>query len=371
MHKSFLIKITVLTAIMAALLCLSSCSAEEIHFSLDMDAQQLTISVSSAKLSEDAQEKLSVYDDISLIVGSPQTKIVIDLANQDGTSSTQNTIMNAVAQVLPEYNDYLNGLSLLVEKDFFGTSLFGSEYFSATINAPKDIIIPLDIIFSKDFMFDGKQAKLDNITDKFVLSTNLNVQTGENRFEMQYHSSDYKSIAIEIDITDDSPIVLYHVVYDQRDADQIKNQLTSIGMTVEFCDSSRATFSEQFETCNDFQYMFPIRTFTLFDAITTVDYQFSSYFSDKCSVSFIFKDMNSENITLTIKSQENTAFMLIQDGEQTNSEGTELDINLYGDVEIRAEYSNARWFFSTTSILAIVVIVLVLFGLIYLVKKKF
>ena len=62
---------------------------------------------------------------------------------------------------------------------------------------------------------------------------------------------------------------------------------------------------------------------------------------------------------------------MIKNGERVDREGDELNVELYGDVEIRAEYDNARWFESTTSILTIVIISIVLVALIYLVKKKF
>lgn len=371
MKKLSIFKILLCVAILVSVIGMSACSEEDIKFTLDMDEKRLTIEVPTNKLAEDAETKLSEYESIGLKKGTVSSNITIDLSNQTSEKESQNAVMNAVAAVLPDYNSYLTGLSISIEKNFFGTSLFGSEYLSIAVNSPLQVSVPFEVVFSKDFMFNGAESALDKNSNRYILSTKLDLVSGHNKFEMQYNTCDYKSIDIEIDITDDSPMVLYHIVYDAKDAEAIRNQLTSIGMTVESCDKSRASFSESFETCDDFRHVFPIRTFALFDAVITVDYQFSSFFSDKCSVSFVFKDMNNGNISLTIKSQENTNFMLIKNGERVDREGDELNVELYGDIEIRAEYDNARWFESTTSILTIVIIAIVLVALIYLVKKKF
>ena len=371
MKKLSIFKIFLCFAILILATCMSACTDDNVKFLLDMDTKQLTINVPTDKLSDDVESKVSEYESIRFEKGKTSSDIVLDLSDQSGEAESQNEIMNVVASLLPEYSHYLNGLFISVEKNFFGTSLFGSEYFSFLIKSPLKVSVPLEIVFSENFLFNGNESVLDKSRGKYVLSTRLDLESDKNQFEMQYNTCNYKSVNIEIDITDDSPMVLYHISYDTKEAESIKNQLTAIGMTVEYCDGARATFSETFETCDDFKHVFPIRTFTLFDAVTTVDYQFSSFFSDKCNVTFIFKDMNNENVSLVIKSQEKTEFMLIQNGNRTDSKGDSINVNLHGDVEIHAEYDNARWFESTTSILTIVVIVLVLLALIYLVKKKF
>lgn len=370
MTKRIIVRFLILAAMAALLIVLGSCSSHGIRISVDLDEKTLTISANNDALSANAESILSQHEDITFVQGTSLSKIIIDISDQDGTSTSHSDIMNAVASAIPVYAGDLNGLSLFIERNFFGTSMFGTEYYSLHITSPMSFTIPFEVCRSGEFMFDGREGVLNSRTGKYVVSTNLSLRQGENTYEMQYHIRDYQEISIEVDITDGTPMITYRISFEQSDYKAIRDQLSAIGMTVEDVGYSHATFSESFESIDDFQYVFPIRTYTLFNMITTVEHQYSSYLSEKCDVRLGFYNVEDVDITLTIKSQQNTTFTVDHNGVLSNSKGDTLNVSLQGDLDVHAEYSNFRWFSSITSIIVIIVIAFVLIGLIWIIKKR-
>lgn len=104
--------------------------------------------------------------------------------------------------------------------------------------------------------------------------------------------------------------------------------------------------------------------------VTTVEIKYGSFFSDHCAVTItLIPPEHDANVSLKIQSQEKTEFIITTSGQERINSNT-CSVDIAEKTTIKAEYDNVKMFESITSMLAIIAIILVVFVMIYIAKRK-
>ena len=257
-------------------------------------------------------------------------------------------------------------LTISITNDYYGADLSGTEYCNININSTSGFNMPIRFVSENSFMMNGQVAS--KTEDRYVLNSRLTHET--TTYAVEKFECDYISMQMTIDISDPSPIVTYHLYYTNRPRKDVENHFAALGMNVDYCDDKEVLLSEEFETINDFQYVFPIRVYSIFGIVTTVNMKQNEFFFSKANFELTMcNDEGRPPVVIEVTSQENTKFTLTQNNKTEESTGKDCNIKLDGMTTITASYSNIRWFATMTSILAIAAIALAALCMFYFAKK--
>ena len=358
-------RLSVVIAVISILLVLmTSCDNHSISATFDMDTKELSFNVPNNIVVP--QENLSEYTRIEQ--GEQTSTIYVSLTWLNESLSQLPTIKNDLKALIPCYADFVDALSVSVNKEYFGTELFGTEYYTVNLDGVSDFSVPLTIVSNSAVMINGESSEIVN--GKHYVSTVVSASSGSAQIELQQYVKNFSACTVEIDLTDTSPFVTYRVTPAAEIVGNLEYQMSAIGMTLESVQSNSVVFSEAFETHDDFQYTFSIRLFSMFQIVNTADVQISSFFSDSCKASFTFINDTGADFSVKIIGQEGSTYIVDNNGEKTESSGISAEIAINGNVTIDVGYSNVRWFATITSILMFIAVALVLFAMVIVARRK-
>jgi hypothetical protein len=142
-------------------------------------------------------------------------------------------------------------------------------------------------------------------------------------------------------------------------------------MNVDYCDYSQAVISEKFDTIDDFQYVFPVRMYSIFGIVTTVEMKFSEFFFSKGELKLtVVKPEGHPPVTVEVRSQDDTKFSITKDGKTEKQVGESYNSKVNNEIDIAAKYENVRWFAMITSVLTIAAIVMACWCMVFYVKRR-
>ena len=350
---------------------LSACSTNDVKIEYHIDNFTLDISVPEGTLPENYQEEINKNDFLLENTYDGRTHILVDMTyyDPDVPQDFINPLKESLEKFFPSMKEEIRALSIELTKDYFGTTMSGTEYFHIKLASSKNLSIPITFVSKKTFMLDGVTATLNN--GQYVVDKTFNVEPVMSEHELEYKIISFESGSITINISGPSPQITYHFPHNVDNKDALQFELQALGMNVENCDSNQVTFYEKFDTTNDFNNVFPIRTYAFLGIISTVEYKHGSFFtSDGNFTMNVHEIPDGVNISMVIEGQDGTSFELIQNGQRQELTHNNIEFELTDDTVITAKYSNVRWFESITSMLVIIAIILAVMGMIFLAKRR-
>ena len=344
---------------------MSSCTLENTDVVFDMDTQDLWLTVPSSIIN--FQDDLS--DAISVSISETTADIIIDMSWLGSDIDKTSEIKHDLKRLFPSLATTIETLCISANKEYFGTSLFGTEYYTFDLQFGSDIDFDLVIVSSSPIMIGGTAAEQEN--DRYVISSKVSISNGQGKIAVDRFKKNYKSCRVDIDISDTTPFVTYTIVPSVDNLKNIKEQVMAMGMKLESDQSNAIIFTESFETVNDFQYVFPIRLFSMFHVVNTASVKASSFFSDDCKSTFTFVDEMDSDIVIRLIGQENTNFEVFSNEKKIETTSSEIEVPIQGSISIQAQYSNMRLFATITSLLMFIAIALVIFAMIFIARQRF
>ena len=351
------------------MLLLTSCTTDEINATYNIDTGTISIMVPNSIIdhSYTPNEKA-----IHLKSDDVYSTILIELSEstEEDVAVFISSIKNELAKMIPSFADVKDNFKIEIIRDYFGSSISGTTYYKINVENETGIDIPIKFISQQSFLLDGSYAQKNG--DVFEGTAILKNGVDVSSHEIQYVRSYIEAIKITIDVSDDTPSVEYEVSHtlENISADVIAAELKTYGMHVTYCKGNSATFSESYDTNNDFQYAFPMQLYSVFGIVNTVEYKYGAFFTADGKFEFKLVNVPIEKIKMVIVGQENTTFELIDGDNRYTEVATTYTFTPKNGMIVRASYSNARWFATFTSLFTIVAIIFVMFGMYYIVKKR-
>ena len=350
---------------------LSACSPNDTKIEYHIDNNTLDISVPEGTLPENYQEEINRRDFLLENTYDGRTHILVDVTyyNPESPQDFINPFKESLENLFPSIKEEIRALSIELTSDYFGTTMSGTKYFHIKLASSKDFSFPITFVSNNTFMLDGKTATLND--GRYILDKTFNVEAVTSEHELEYKTISFKQGTITIDISGPSPQITYQFPHSVDDPNMLQFELQALGMKVENCDANQVTFYEKFDTTNDFNNVFPIRTYAFLGIISTVEYKHGSFFTSDGKFNMEFHEVPNEiNISMVIDSQDATQFELVQNGQRQELTHSTIEFELTDDTVVNAKYSNVRWFESITSMIVIVAIILAVMGMIFLAKRR-
>jgi hypothetical protein len=328
----------------------------------------MSFSVDSDAIVQNYEEILFDNNTIRVEKSDSQSHILISLGSYDPEKSYEfvSDVKNKLKTIMPSYKDIIESITFNFKPDYFGSSLFGTHYYHVEISSSKNI--PVNIVFLSDNSFlMNSQSSNKNEYNKHTIVDNAVIGSEIHTIDVEKKELNIDSLYMEINVSSPAPNVTYQLSHKEQNLSALKGELEGLGMSVEHIDSLTVKFYESFETINDFQYVFPIRTYSIFGIVSNVSCKHSSFFTADGDFEIEFFEVPSNlKINLTVVGQSNTTFTLYH-GEKTQSTvGSSFDAIPVSGTKIHAVYSNVRWFQTITSMLVIIAIVFAIVVMIYI-----
>ena len=367
---TFLVGLIMLILVM---LLLTSCSTNDIELIYHADNYIFEIIVPVENLIDDYQaeiEKTSFLKNSYEENGKEHLLINMTGYNIEDPSSFISDVRTSLSTLLPQYTNVINSINYEIRKDFYGTSLSGTEYYHFSIVSTESYNVPIKIVCNKKFMFQNKPGTWNEKDNRYDLNTTITTSVEPIVYELEYITSTVKSGTIELDISTPSPSVKYRFYHESKDLQSLEYELKALGMTIEFCDSSQVIFYESYETVDDFNYVFPMRLFSMFGIVLTTEYKHSSFFTSEGEFNInVYECPSHLNVECVINSQDNTQFAITCNNKTESSSGSSTSFILDNNIQVEAQYTNARWFATITSMLVIVAIIMAMMCMIWMAKR--
>ena len=361
-----------LTMLILAMLLLTSCSTNNIELIYHADNHMFEIVVPNDVIAENYQEEIDFNSALTSYEEEGNVHVLINMThyNPKEPANFTNSIKESLVKMFPQFKDVINSINYEIKRDFYGTSLTGTEYYHFTLRSTQPYNIPIKIVCNNQFMFDGQEGVWNEKDARYDLNVNVSTNTEPTTYELEYIVSTISNGTIEIDVSTPSPSIKYRFYHSTKDLSSLEYELASVGMTVEFCDSAQVIFYESYDTNNDFNNIFPIRTFSMFGIVLTTEYKHGSFFtSDGEFTMTIFEVPSHLNVELTVIGQDNTKFEITQNGKTESIVGNNTSFILDENIQVDAEYSNIRWFSTVTSMLVVIAILAAILCMIWLAKR--
>ena len=366
---TFLVGLIMLILVM---LLLTSCSANDIELIYHSDNHVFEIVVQNNAIAEDYQDEINLNSALTSYEEDNKVHVLIDMTqyNPKEPADFTNRVKGSLTKLFPQFKDAINSINYEITRDFYGTSLTGTEYYHFTLTSNQPYSIPVKIVCNNQFMFDGQEGVWNEKDSRYDLKVNISTNTEPTTYELEYIVSTISNGTIEIDVSTPSPSIKYRFYHSTKDLSSLEYELASVGMTVEFCDSAQVIFYESYDTNNDFNNIFPIRTFSMFGIVLTTEYKHGSFFtSDGEFTMTIFEVPSHLNVEVTVVGQDNTKFAITQNGKTESIVGNNTSFILDENIQVDAEYSNIRWFSTITSMLVVIAIFAAILCMIWLAKR--
>lgn len=360
----FLIAVAVLIGIL-----FTSCTDTNATMTYDLDRNVLTFDVPSNKIQENYEDIItSSY--IAVVKEEFSHKIKVDFKGYDPEENANffNDVKLQLSQILPDYANVINNLEVEITRDFYGCSIFGTSYYTFKIMNNSDVDMPLNIVAKSFFMANGQDANVQDgvYTHSTIVRGSQDVQS----FDIQYGLIKFEDASITIDISDGSPIVEYYVAHKYQDISGLEKELTALGMYVEQLDNGVAIFTETYDTNNDFQYVFPIRLYSMFGIMSTIEFQYGEFFASVAKFNMSTYSTYATPLTMKVVSQPNTTFNISYRGEQIEMVDEKYSWEMNSPIVFNAEYDNLRTGTTIIAFLTMFAIIMAMVLMIYVAYKK-
>lgn len=360
------------TMLILAMLLLTSCSTNNIELMYHADNHMFEIVVPNDVIAENYQEEIDFNSAITSYEEDGKVHVLINMThyNPKEPAIFTNSTKESLEKIFPQFKDVINSINYEIKRDFYGTSLTGTEYYHFTLTSTQPYNIPMKIVCNNQFMFDGQSGTWNETDSRYDLNINIETSMEPTTYELEYIVSTISNGTIEIDVSTPSPSIKYRFYHSIKDLSSLEYELKSIGMTVEFCDHSQVIFYESYDTNNDFNNVFPIRTFSMFGMVLTTKYNHGSFFTADGEFNMTIFDIPSHlNVEITVIGQDNTKFAITQNGKTESHTGNSTSFRLDDNIQVDAEYSNVRWFSTVTSMLVVIAILVAIMCMIWIAKR--
>ena len=368
MRRFFKCFFLIIAAVLIGVL-LTSCTDTSAVMTYDLDRNVLTFDVPSNKIYENYEDVLtSSY--ITVVKEEFSHKIRVDFKGYDPENNANffNDVKFQLSQIIPDYANVINNLEIEIKRDFYGCSISGTSYYTFKVKNNSDIDMPLNIIAKSFFMTNGQDATVQN--DVYTYNTSIVGSQEIQVFDIQYVTNNFDSASITIDISDGSPIVEYYVNHSYNDLNGLEKELTSLGMYVEQVDKGIAIFTEKYDTNNDFQYVFPIRLYSMFGIMSTIEFEYGEFFASVAKFDMTTYTTYSMPLTVKVKSQPNTTFNVSYRGQQIEMVDETYSWEINSPIVLNAQYDNLRTGTTIIAFLTLFAIVMAMVLMIYVAYKK-
>lgn len=355
---------------LCSMIVLSSCSAEDTTIQYDIDNHFIFVKTNESNLNP-VYESLQLPNMLTVSTSNGIADIKIDLTKYTGEEGDTfvEDLKTGLSKLIPSLAAQINSLKLEIAKEFYGTSMAGTEYYSYTISLTNDVKFPVEFISSTPFMLNGQSStKVDN--GKHILKTDVQILAAPTKFDLQSSLVNFDNAKITIDVSTSAPHVEYSVSHNSKDTDGLKRELVAMGFSVDFCDNQQIVFSDKYNNIDDFLYVFPMRNFSTFGIITTAEGKYGSFFSDSLRLKLtMIPPEHDSPVAVVINSQQNTEFEITTSSKTTKNTNT-INFELSEHTIVNAEYNNFKMFDSITSLLAVLAIIAIVLLMIYIAIKK-
>lgn len=352
-----------------SMLFLTSCSTDEMDISFNIDTGDIDIVVPNNLVDT---SYVPTIDAIKVNNKDDYTNIKISLSEseEEDVSVFISSVKNEFAKIVPSFADIKDKFNIDIIRNYFGSSISGTTYYTINVKNETGIDIPVKFISEKTFLLNGSSAVKNN--DLFEYSLTFENGSDIVTHELQYMRFYIEAIKITVDISDDTPSVEYEITHTLKniDANLIATELRTYGMHVTYCKDNVAMFSETYKTNNDFQYVFPMQLYSVFGIVNTIEYKYGAFFTANGEFEFNLVNVPIENIKMVIVGQENTQFDLMDGDTHYTEKSNSYTFTPKSGMIIKASYSNARLFATFTSLFTIIAIIFVMFCMFYIVKKR-
>ena len=355
------------------LLTFTSCSNQDVEILYHVDNYVFEVVANKETLPETYAIEIEKHEFMSFYESDNQVHILTDITyyNPDNPSEFLSEAQAAFKKLFPSYANVIEGFEIQITKDYFGTNLAGTEYYHFKIISDENICVPVRIINNTPFMFGGETSAWNEKESRYSLLTTINANQETTVYELEYKVLNVTSGTIEIDVSTSSPGIKYTFYHNHPDKTSLTYELQAIGMNVEYVDSQQVVFYESYDTTNDFNNVFPVRTFSMLGIVSTIEYKHGSFFTADGEFIFTIYEVPANlNVDVQIVAQDNTNFSLIHNGQEEVSTSNSFRFSLENDSVIKAEYSNVRWFESITSMIVIVAIIFTGAAMIFLARRR-
>jgi hypothetical protein len=366
------IKIIVVTLfVVFCMLFFTSCSSDEIDIVYNLDEQILYITLPETYVEPDYLK----INEQNLLVQTAKKKSNVEIEvricdfNPENSEDNIKQVKNTLKSLIPLASAYIDAIDVNISRDFFGSSLAGTFYVHFDVNNKSEEDIKIRYIRTKPFMINSEVSELKD--DVYVIEKTLTAKTDNIKYEMEYSFLETSNMNITLNIENPSPMITYTMTHRVSNTQSLKAEMEMLGLTVEFIDAGNIVLYERYDTMDDFNAMFSARLYAIFGIVATTKYEHKSFFTSDASIEVQFYHI-PENLSLSleIESQDNTLFTCSFGNKEQSTTGTKFKIDAKNDLIVKATYSNVRWFENITSVLAILSVAMVIFGMIYLGKRK-
>ena len=349
---------------------LSSCSAEDTKIQYDIDNHTIFITTNISNINQ-AYDASTLPDMLTLSTSDGKAYIKIDMTKYTGEEGDTFTddLKAGLSFIFPDIAFQIDALRLNITKEFFGTSMAGTEYYTYTVSLNNDVKIPVEFVSTTPFMLNGQSS--ERLEDgKHVLKTDINILSAPTKFDLQSSLVNFDNVKMIIDLSTSAPHIEYTVFHNSKDTDGLKRELIAMGFSVDFCDNQQVVFSDKYNNFDDFLYVFPMRNFSMLGIVTTVDCKYGSFFSDALRLNLTMSPPEYDvPVSIVINSQSDTDFEITTSSKKTeNTNSISFELNEY--TMVNAEYNNFKMFDSITSLLAVLAIIAIVLLMIYVAIKK-
>lgn len=371
--KKIISSCLLLILLLTSLLTFTSCSSQDVEFLYHIDNYVFEVVANKESLPEIYVSEIEKHEFLSFYEQDGRVHILTDITyyHPDNPSEFLAEAQSAFKKLFPSYANVIEGIELEITKDYFGTSLAGTEYYHFKIMSDENISIPVRFINNSSFMLGSEKASWNEQESRYSLLTTVTANEDTTIYELEYKVLNVTSGALEIDVSTPSPGIKYTFYHSHADTTALTYELQAIGMNVEYVDSQQVVFYESYDTTNDFNNVFPVRTYSMFGIVSMVDYKHGSFFtSDGKFTLTIYEVPTNLNVDVQIVSQDNTNFSFTHNEQKEVDTNNTFRFHLIDNTVITAEYSNVRWFESVTSMLVIIAIILAGGAMIFLARRR-
>ena len=348
---------------------LSGCTDTSAVLTYDLDYNTLSFEIPSNKIAQNYENIItSNFITVTKTEQTHKVRVSFDGYDPENNPNFFNTVKQQLAQAIPDYHDVIMALEIEARRDYYGASLAGTSFYNFKIKNNSNISIPLQVVGNSFFLINSQEAEVNN--ERYTYETTIQGITDIQEFDIQYTKCNFSSALITIDISDGSPIIEYKISYNTANEKQIRDEFEALGMNIEQVAESYVLLSEFYDTNNDFQYAFPVRLYTIFGIMSTIDFEYGEFFASVADFEMEIYTAYSMPVTIKLVAQDNTHFVITHRGETTDITDTQYSWDLESPIIVQAEYDNLRVGATIVSLLTILAIALVIMAMIYIAYRK-
>ena len=368
--KTKITHILLIVVVIVLGLTLSSCASNDIEIVYDLDTQNIYLTVPTTMLDSENKAISAKNQIVKVFINKDKAKISIPVQTFDTEDPTNiGLAKDELKKLLPTHADVVDNINFSVTRNYFGSSIAGTAYYTYNTSSTNDLAIPIRIISKTSFIFNGSVAEYNN-NGGFSLNTTLNWNSTSQTYELEQKLFGVNNVHISLNVSAPSPSIKYIARHEYPDPQALKYELQAIGMNIEYIDGSQVIFYESYDTVNDFNGLASARLYALFGIVTEIHYEHAAFFTSSGNFNMtVYSSEPNVNVTLEVVGAPNTEFICVLGDKQQTSISSSIELTLEPGLNITAQYEIVRWFQTVTSFLVILAIGVCILLMLYVAKR--